>query len=168
MNYKVIGPPGTGKTQTLLEKVIEYKNRGIPLDRIGYFAFTRKAAYEARDRFLEAFPELDKKDVKHFRTLHSFAFKYLGLQEENVMQEEHYKVIGEECGLRIKYATYENNEFNGIFTSNSEYLSLINLATVRKIGVLDQLDRNEHLGKIERDKLQVVACLLYTSPSPRD
>ena len=49
------------------------------------------------------------------------------------------------------------NEFNGIFTSNSEYLSLINLATVRKIGVLDQLDRNEHLGKIERDKLQVVA-----------
>ena len=157
MNYKVIGPPGTGKTQTLLEKVIEYKNRGIPLDRIGYFAFTRKAAYEARDRFLEALPELDKKDVNHFRTLDSFAFKYLGLQEENVMQEEHYKAIGEECGLRIKYATYENNEFNGIFTSNSEYLSLINLATVRKIGVLDQLDRNEHLGKIERDKLQVVA-----------
>ena len=36
MNYKVIGPPGTGKTQTLLDKVIEYKNEGIPLDRIGY------------------------------------------------------------------------------------------------------------------------------------
>ena len=157
MNYKVLGPPGTGKTETLLKKVIEYKTKGIPLDRIGYFAFTRKAAYEARDRFLEAFPELNKKDVKHFRTLHSFAFKYLGLQEENVMQEEHYKAIGEECGLRVKYATYEKNDFNGIFTSNSEYLSLINLAKVRNISVLDQLDRNEHLGKIERDKLQVVA-----------
>jgi len=157
MNYKVIGPPGTGKTQTLLDKVIEYKNEGIPLDRIGYFAFTRKAAYEARDRFLEAFPHLTKKDIKHFRTLHSFAFRHLGLQEENVMQEEHYKTIGEECGLRIKYATYEKNEFNGIFTSNSEYLNLINLATVRNISVLDQLDRNEHLGKIERDKIQVVA-----------
>ena len=157
MNYKVIGPPGTGKTQTLLNKVIEYKNAGTPLDRIGYFAFTRKAAYEARDRFLETFPHLTKKNIKHFRTLHSFAFRYQGLQEENVMQEEHYKIIGEKCGLKIKYATYEKNEFNGIFTSNSEYLSLINLATVRNISVLDQLDRNEHLGKIERDKIQVVA-----------
>ena len=157
MNYKVVGPPGTGKTQTLLNKVIEYKETGTPLDRIGYFAFTRKAAHEARDRFLEAFPHLTKKNIKHFRTLHSFAFRYLGLQEENVMQDEHYKIIGEECGLRIKYATYEKNEFNGIFTSNSEYLSLINLASVRNISVLDQLDRNEHLGKIERDKIQVVA-----------
>jgi superfamily I DNA/RNA helicase len=149
MNYKVIGPPGTGKTQTLLDKVIEYKNAGTPLDRIGYFAFTRKAAHEARDRFLETFPNLNKKDIKHFRTLHSFAFRYLGLKEENVMQEEHYKIIGEKCGLRIKYAAYEKNDFNGIFTSNSEYLNLINLARVRNISVLDQLDRNEHLGKIE-------------------
>jgi len=157
MNYKVVGPPGTGKTQTLLDKVMEYKEAGTPLDRIGYFAFTRKAAYEARDRFLEAFPNLSKKDIKHFRTLHSFAFRYLGLQEENVMQEEHYKVIGEECGLRIKYAIYEKDDFNGIFTSNSEYLSLINLARVRNISVLDQLDRNEHLGKIERDKIEIVS-----------
>ena len=157
MNYKVIGPPGTGKTQTLLDKVIEYKNKGIPLDRIGYFAFTRKAAHEARDRFLETFPHLTKKNIKHFRTLHSFAFRHLGLQEENVMQEEHYKIIGEQCKLRIKYASYEKNDFNGIFTSNSEYLNLINLARVRNISVLDQLDRNEHLGKIERDKIQVVA-----------
>jgi len=156
MNYKVIGPPGTGKTQTLLNKVMKYKEAGTPLDRIGYFAFTKKAAYEARDRLLETYLFLKKKDVKHFRTLHSFAFRYLGLQEENVMQEEHYKTIGEECGLRIKYATYEKNDFNGIFTSNSEYLSLINLAAVKRINVLDQLDKNEHLGKIERDKLQIV------------
>jgi len=156
MNYKVIGPPGTGKTQTLLNKVMEYKEAGTPLERIGYFAFTKKAAYEARDRLLETYLFLKKKDVKHFRTLHSFAFRYLGLKEENVMQEEHYKIIGEECGLRIKYATYEKNDFNGIFTSNSEYLSLINLAAVKRINVLDQLDKNEHLGKIERDKLQIV------------
>ena len=156
MNYKVIGPPGTGKTQTLLNKVMEYKEAGTPLDRIGYFAFTKKAAYEARDRLLETYLFLKNKDVKYFRTLHSFAFRYLGLKEENVMQEEHYKIIGEECGLRIKYATYEKNDFNGIFTSNSEYLSLINLAAVRNIPVLDQLDKNEHLGKIERDKLQIV------------
>ena len=39
MNYKVIGPPGTGKTQTLLKKVIEYKNRGIPFRSYWLFCF---------------------------------------------------------------------------------------------------------------------------------
>ena len=66
MNYKVVGPPGTGKTQTLLDKVIEYKNSGTSLDRIGYFAFTHKAAHEARDRFLETFPQLQKKNIPNF------------------------------------------------------------------------------------------------------
>ena len=157
MNYKVIGPPGTGKTHTLLEKVKEYVDNGTPLARIGYFAFTRKAAYEARDRFLKEFPNLNKKDLKYFQTLHSFAFNYLGLREEDVIQEEHYRSIGETIGVRINYANYEKNEYNGIFTSNSEYLNIVNLARVKKISALDQLDHNEHLGKIERDKLDIIS-----------
>ena len=157
MNYKVIGPPGTGKTHYLLNKVKEYVKNGTPLNRIGYFAFTRKAAREARDRFLEEFTHLKKKDLKYFQTLHSFAFNYLGLKEEDVMQEEHYRSIGESIGVRIKYASYEINEYNGIFTSNSEYLNIINLAQVKQISSLDQLDLNEHLGKIERFKVDIIS-----------
>ena len=48
--YKVIGPPGTGKTRSLLQTVQKYVDEGIPLKNIGYFAFTRKAANEARER----------------------------------------------------------------------------------------------------------------------
>ena len=59
--------------------------------------------------------------------------------------------------MRITYAPYEVNAFNGIFTSNSEYLNIINLSRVKRIDVLKQLDKNEHLGKIERDKLKVLA-----------
>ena len=61
MRYKVIGPPGTGKTKTLLDEVDKYIAKGVPLNRIGYFAFTRNAANEARDRFLKK-----NKDLRHY------------------------------------------------------------------------------------------------------
>ena len=156
MRYKVVGPPGTGKTRRLLNEVQRYVNKGTPLNRIGYFAFTRKAAGEARDRFLKINTHLTKKDIQYFQTLHSLAFNKLGLKEENVMQDLNYKVIGETCGIQIKYATYETNNWNGIFSSDSEYLSMINLARVKQISVMDQLDLNEHLSKIERDKLDAI------------
>ena len=156
MRYKVVGPPGTGKTRRLLNEVQRYVDKGVSLKKIGYFAFTRKAAGEARDRFLKVKTELTKKDIKYFQTLHSLAFNTLGLKEENVMQDLNYKVIGETCGIQIKYASYETNNWNGIFSSDSEYLSLINLARVKQISVMDQLDLNEHLSKIERDKLDAI------------
>jgi superfamily I DNA/RNA helicase len=47
---KVFGPPGSGKTTYLLGVVEQELERGIlPID-MGYFAFTRKAATEARER----------------------------------------------------------------------------------------------------------------------
>jgi len=152
-SYKVLGPPGTGKTRRLLNEVHKYVQKGTPLDKIGYFAFTRKAAGEARDRFLAKNEDLTKKDIKYFQTLHSLAFNNLGLKEENVMQEGNYKAIGESCGIQIKYAAYETNNFNGIFSSNSEYLSLINLARVKQISAEQQFDLNEHLTWITRGKL---------------
>ena len=153
MRYKVIGPPGTGKTRRLLNEVHRYAKKGVPLKRIGYFAFTRKAAREARDRYLAKNENLTKKDIEHFQTLHSLAFNSLGLKEENVMQELNYKAIGENCGIQIKYASYETNLWNGIFTSDSEYLNIINLARVKQIDPLEQFDKNEHLTRIERNKL---------------
>tara|TARA_R100001377_G_scaffold77775_1_gene55215 strand:- start:121 stop:1566 length:1446 start_codon:yes stop_codon:yes gene_type:complete len=156
MRYKVIGPPGTGKTKTLLDKVDEYLAKGVSLDRMGYFAFTRKASEEAQDRFLKKNKDLSKKNIKHFQTLHSLAFNDLGLNEDNVMDELHYKAIGETCGIQIKYASYEKDAWNGIFSSNSEYLNIINLARVKRIDTLHQFDLNEHLSKIERNKLEAI------------
>ena len=156
MRYKVIGPPGTGKTKTLLDEVDKYIAKGVPLNRIGYFAFTRNAANEARDRFLKKNKDLTEKDTLYFKTLHSLAFHNLGLNQDNVMNELHYKAIGETCGIQINYASYESNSWNGIFSSNSEYLNLINLARVRRIDTLHQFDLNEHLSKVERNKLDAI------------
>ena len=47
---KIYGPPGTGKTFRLIRRVKAYQRKGVPLHKIGYFAFTKKAAQEARER----------------------------------------------------------------------------------------------------------------------
>ena len=36
MRYKVVGPPGTGKTRRLLNEVQRYVDKGVPLKKIGY------------------------------------------------------------------------------------------------------------------------------------
>ena len=97
MSTKIIlGPPGTGKTEYLLRKVEKKLEEGIKPGRIGYFAYTVKAANEARTRAIKKFTNLDKKDFNYFRTLHSLAFKQLGLSKElakgltsNKTPEEH-------------------------------------------------------------------------------
>ena len=54
MKTIVLGTPGTGKTTTLLNEVDMYLKQTDP-DKIGYFSFTQKAAYEARDRAMLKF-----------------------------------------------------------------------------------------------------------------
>ena len=68
MKTIVLGPPGTGKTTTLLNLLEDYLKKTDP-NRIGYFAFTQKAANEARERAMERF-NLSEDDLPYFRTLH--------------------------------------------------------------------------------------------------
>ena len=75
MKTIVLGPPGTGKTTTLLNEVEKYLKETDP-NRIGYFSFTQKAAYEARDRAMAKF-NYSEDDLPYFRTLHSLAFRQL-------------------------------------------------------------------------------------------
>ena len=141
MKTIVLGPPGTGKTWTLLEEVDKYLKNTDP-NRIGYFSFTQKAAYHARDEAIKKF-NLTEDDLPYFRTLHSLAFRRLGLKKENVMQPKHYQDLGKKINIRIDYNEYDEEQ-TGIFTTHSDYLSVIQLARLKGITPQQQYNLKEH------------------------
>lgn len=80
----IVGPPGTGKTETLLRRAEAMISNGITPNRICFVTFTKKAALEAQTRAMEKF-NLMPDDLPYFRTLHSLMFKELALARGSVL-----------------------------------------------------------------------------------
>ena len=150
MKTIVLGPPGTGKTHTLLEQVEKYLKNTDP-DKIGYFAFTKKAANEAKARAMDKF-NYTEDDLPYFRTLHSLAFRKLGINKDQVMQKRHYEDLGRKLNLFLDYNEYDEEE-TGIFTTKSDYLRLIHLAKLRNITLEQQIKLGEHNTEVDYDTL---------------
>ena len=151
MKTIVLGPPGTGKTTTLLNEVDKYLKETDP-DKIGYFSFTQKAAYEARDRAMSRF-NYSEDDLPYFRTLHSLAFRKLGIKKQNVMQKMHYEDLGKKLKMKLDYHEYDNNE-SGLFTTKSDLLRIVQLAKLRNITPEEQYNLRQHTQDITESELK--------------
>ena len=154
MKTIVLGPPGTGKTTTLLNQVDKHLKNTDP-NKIGFFSFTQKAAYEARDRAMDKF-NFSEDDLPYFRTLHSLAFRRLGIKKEQVMQRRHYEDLGKKINMRIDYNEYDQEQ-TGLFTTNSEYLRIIQLAKLRNITPEQQYNLKEHSQDLSVRELKILA-----------
>jgi DNA helicase-2/ATP-dependent DNA helicase PcrA len=155
ISRKIYGPPGTGKTTKLIDYVKTFYKLGTPLEKIGYFAFTTKAANEAINRMLDAHKHLQRKDLKHFRTLHSFAFNRLGMKKAQVMQDEHYEDIGRKLGIEV--TIYSNGqETTGFVDSNSEYFNLINASRIKEISIEDEYNTGMYSYELEKNLLHIL------------
>lgn len=129
MIKKIFGPPGTGKTTFLLNTVQQELENGTSSRRIGYLAFTRKAATEAKERAISKFPDLDgEQDFPWFRTLHSLAYRSLGVVTSSMMKPEHYREFAKEAGLEL---SVETGDEEYMVKADHPILNEINIARIR-------------------------------------
>lgn len=114
-NTIIFGAPGCGKTYYLLNLLDDLLKTYRPED-IAFVSFTRKGAYEGRDRAIERFG-FSKEEFPYFRTLHSIGFLDAELSREDVISKDNYRNFSRAVGM--KFTGYYTEDFN---SSDDKYL----------------------------------------------
>lgn len=136
--FRIFGPPGTGKTTTLLNLVDKELEKGTQPSEIAFLAFTRKAASEARERAAARFGLDPKQDLPYFRTLHSLAFRLTGLSTDQLMGTENYQELEKRTGFDLTGSGGNNDNVTQSVKRESEILRLITLARLKRTTLHDE------------------------------
>jgi len=133
----ILGPPGTGKTSTLLGLMEDELEKGTEPERIGFFTFTKKAVKEGKERAMDKF-DIRNKDLPFFRTLHSLAFRQLGLTRESVMSRSDIIDLNEKLNLRLTGRTTSDDGHIFGMTHDDRLAFIENLARMRNVSLEQQ------------------------------
>tara|TARA_S200002703_G_scaffold159370_1_gene172609 strand:- start:603 stop:2036 length:1434 start_codon:yes stop_codon:yes gene_type:complete len=116
-------------------------------DRIGYFSFTKKATTEAIERACKKF-QLEKKNLKWFRTLHSLAYQWLGCTHTDIIQRQDFQDFYNEYGIDISKSIKTDDVVVG---GEDEGLNLIDLYRVKNTSLEEEFKKHGHIkGGLQR------------------
>ena len=133
----ILGPPGTGKTSTLLGLIEDELEKGTEPEKIGFFTFTKKAVNEGKESAMDKF-NIANKDLPFFRTLHSLAFRQLGLTRENVISRSDITDLNEKLNLRLTGRTTSDDGHIFGMTHDDRLAFIENLARMRNVPLEEQ------------------------------
>jgi superfamily I DNA/RNA helicase len=139
-----LGPPGTGKTTTLLDTVDQEMESGIPPDRIGFMTFTKRGVEEAVSRASARF-HLPRSKFRYFNTLHSAAFRQLGLNSDQVFTGKKMQEFAEAYGLEIHGGLSTEDGTYSNFYGDDLILFFENFARITRIPVEHILSSNDYI-----------------------
>lgn len=97
----ILGPPGSGKTTTLLDIAEREMRAGISTADIAFVTFTKAGAREAQQRAAERFSLDPETDLPWYRTLHSLAYRQLGIARDEVMGRDDWADFSRIVGVEL-------------------------------------------------------------------
>lgn len=157
METTIFGPPGTGKTTTLINIVKQELENGTSPDKIGFVSFSRKAADEAKQRTVDTLG-IDPRDLDWFRTLHSMAFRFNGMTTKDVMRSYDYRELGELVGMEFNSNASLTMADGNLFTQGKKgdaYLGMIQMARVRGV-TLEKQFNDTHDYKMHYQQARII------------
>lgn len=153
MTEIVLGPPGTGKTTTLLAEVEKELATGTPPDRIGYVTFTTRGANEAIERACKKF-KMEASQLPYFRTLHSLCYRNLGLRSGDLLVGKAFFEFADYARIEVTGRAWSDDGLMSSFKPGDRILFMENLARIRQVPLRAQYEMNhDHLPWNEVDRV---------------
>jgi superfamily I DNA/RNA helicase len=118
--------------------------RGVPPDRIGFMTFTKRGVEEAISRAADRF-NLPRARFRFFNTLHSAAFRHLGLNSDQVFTGSKIREFGEAYGLDLHGGLSSDDGTYSNFYGDDLILFLENFARITRIPMEEVLHKNDYI-----------------------
>src|SRR6056300_185272 len=136
MRTVIAGPPGTGKTHTLIHKHLQNElivNKTDP-KKICYITFSNAAANEARERIEKEYPTFE---FEWICTMHSMGTKMLNIDTTTqLLKDKNWNAFKNKYGhTDMHFETVEHE--NGHHEYKNQYMKIIEYSRSRKIELQD-------------------------------
>jgi DNA helicase-2/ATP-dependent DNA helicase PcrA len=135
----ILGPPGTGKTTSILNLVEESMARGTAPDQIALVTFTKRGADEGKTRAKKKF-NLEDRQLPFFSTLHAMCYRQLGLKRSDLLAGQAFNEFAQYAGVRVTGRAWSDDGILTGFEAGDRILFMENLSRIRQVSLREQYE----------------------------